>query len=872
MGTNVGTLEYDVTLDTSKLMRDERELQARLERAASHGDRLQAKFTAVSAAISSALAAITVDAFVAKLVTVQRQFDVLFAGLKTVTGGLDQAKDAFQRLTQFATQTPYSLEQSVQGFIRLKSLGLDPSERAMTAFGNTSSAMGKDLMQMIEAVADASTGEFERLKEFGIRAKNEGDTIKFTFQGVTTSVKNNASEITEYLIRIGEVNFAGAMAGRMKTLDGDVANLKDAWDALFLAVSQSGVGDAISTSMQQATKVIVELTTSIKDGGLTDAFDKLGAVIPVVEVAVMSLTGAMTARLVTAMASVVLQAGRTAAAMVTMTSATTAFGAAMAALGGPIGIAITAIGLLALNWDKLGFSAKTAADISEDSARRIAAAQGKSSAGAAKDLAQQAADARKAIKDLEAARTREKISYTGPGSDKTIQMINDKIAAHKAAIVEIEKAQARLTGKANGGSTSTSGSASTSTSGAEADLAALTKEMDKYATSAERANKEVERLKKQFGAAFTPEMEKIVRARVDPPKKPARTAGTDTEAYLADLRKRQASEIEAINITEQEELRKLDLRKENHKAYEDAKTLITSNAEKARAELMAKTQADIDRGREESDRKAEAQRQDRERGRVAAQEAIAGGNPVDALRLEEEQKLAVIEQYRQRDLQNTQLYEDAKLAIKAATADKIKQVEADVQAKQQAVQIQQLQGYGQLFGSVADLTKTFAGEQSGAYKAMFAVSKAFAIADAIIKIQQGIAGAASLPFPANLGAMATVAASTASIVSTISSASFGGGRQYGGPASAGTLYRVNETGRPEMFTASNGNQYMLPTKSGQVTAANKVGAGGGVTINQVINVQAGASYADVMQACTVAKDQAKAEIYQSMNNGGVFSR
>lgn len=50
---------------------------------------------------------------------------------------------------------------------------------------------------------------------------------------------------------------------------------------------------------------------------------------------------------------------------------------------------------------------------------------------------------------------------------------------------------------------------------------------------------------------------------------------------------------------------------------------------------------------------------------------------------------------------------------------------------------------------------------------MFAVSKGFAVADAIVKIQQGIASAAAIPFPANIPAMASVAAATGSIVSTI---------------------------------------------------------------------------------------------------------
>ncbi|MDW3059253.1 hypothetical protein R8N49_24215, partial [Vibrio sp. 1978] len=87
----------------------------------------------------------------------------------------------------------------------------------------------------------------------------------------------------------------------------------------------------------------------------------------------------------------------------------------------------------------------------------------------------------------------------------------------------------------------------------------------------------------------------------------------------------------------------------------------------------------------------------------------------------------------------------------------------------QAAQLVQLRNYSDLFGSMADVAGTFAGEQSGIFKAMFAASKAFAIAESIVKIQQGIASAAALPFPANIPAMASVAATTAGIVSTIQS-------------------------------------------------------------------------------------------------------
>lgn len=59
------------------------------------------------------------------------------------------------------------------------------------------------------------------------------------------------------------------------------------------------------------------------------------------------------------------------------------------------------------------------------------------------------------------------------------------------------------------------------------------------------------------------------------------------------------------------------------------------------------------------------------------------------------------------------------------------------------------------------------GQQSGIYKAAFAASKAYAIAQSMVAINAGIAQAASLPLPSNLMAMATVAMETANIVSNI---------------------------------------------------------------------------------------------------------
>ncbi|WP_426739257.1 phage tail length tape measure family protein [Klebsiella variicola] len=77
-----------------------------------------------------------------------------------------------------------------------------------------------------------------------------------------------------------------------------------------------------------------------------------------------------------------------------------------------------------------------------------------------------------------------------------------------------------------------------------------------------------------------------------------------------------------------------------------------------------------------------------------------------------------------------------------------------------------------LFDSTTEIMRTGFGEQSAIYKVAFAASKAFAIADSMVKIQQAIAsGAVSAPYPANIIAMASIAAQTASIVSNIQAVS-----------------------------------------------------------------------------------------------------
>lgn len=218
---------------------------------------------AAGAAAAAVVSLETAKQVFSALVDSQRNFDKLNSGLITMTGSAENAAKAFSVLQQFAKETPYGLNQAVEGFTKLVALGLNPSKEALISYGNTAAAMGKDLNQMIEAVADASTFEFERLKEFGIKSSQQADTVSFTFRGVTTTVKKNSEEIQKYLLNIGNTDFAGAMETRSKTLDGQLSSLADSFDGLVLAVAQSGFGDAVGAQAATAEDAITALTDAI---------------------------------------------------------------------------------------------------------------------------------------------------------------------------------------------------------------------------------------------------------------------------------------------------------------------------------------------------------------------------------------------------------------------------------------------------------------------------------------------------------------------------------------------------------------------------------------------------------------------------------
>lgn len=759
MAENVGSISYDVDINTSKLLDGERKVAASM-------DKIGSKATAISSAVTAAFAAISLGSFLTKLVEVQRQFDILNAGLITATGSVEAAGAAFEALQKFAATTPYSIDQAVTAFTRLKNLGLDPSIKSLTAYGNTASAMGKDLMQMVEAVADASTGEFERLKEFGIRASKQGDNVSLTFKGVTETVKFSSENIQNYLLKLAETNFSGAMEERAKTLDGALSNLGDSWDQLFLTISKSGIGENIADAARVGSSALDVLGRSIisadEDSKTIRKNDHLKR-----------------------------WAESTVNAMANIADAAQKVWQTVSVLGRNVAFVFDSIGT------EIGARAAQA--------KALLSGDFEAASDMGKRLAAESAQRRAALDKADAETLNSRKSW------------GDRMREEwKKGVMPLDPNALGGGGKSGGG-----GGGSSSAS------------------------------KSKF----------------------------DSQGYINDLVIANADGLAKIDAQEKDALDKakklLEEKKISRQQYEQAITLIAASAEKDRADLRAKEKADTDQWLKEMYAIGE---QAAKEAKDRAAQSRQAGEDIQRLGMTPEQQaqfdvvtqardqLEELDALRQQNIITQEQYAQAEIDINRRKVEEIRALEMDSQHAR-------LQAASSFFGEAASLLENYGDNSSNTYKNLFRISKAFALADSLVSLQAAIMKASvAAPFPANLATMAAMGSAGLAVISNLRGVTFGGGRQYGGAVSADSLYRVNETGAPEMFTASNGRQYMMPNTKGEVTPANKLGGGGNVIIHNYAGADVSATQ-NQNGDTEVIINRAVAEVASQIasNNGQVWS-
>lgn len=166
--------------------------------------------------------------------SIRKEFAKYEAVLRNTFQSQEKAVRSMKMLQQLAADTPASLKEWTEAYIKLVNRGIKPTSDELTNMGDLAASQGKSVDQLIEAILDAMTGENERLKEFGIKAAKSGETTKFTFRGVTTEVKNSEQAIKDYLLSLGQLEgVAGSMAVQMQELEGLQSNFGDTVDSIL---------------------------------------------------------------------------------------------------------------------------------------------------------------------------------------------------------------------------------------------------------------------------------------------------------------------------------------------------------------------------------------------------------------------------------------------------------------------------------------------------------------------------------------------------------------------------------------------------------------------------------------------------------------
>ncbi|MEI7035904.1 tape measure protein [Fulvimonas yonginensis] len=208
--------------------------------------------------------------FKTQFVDTAAEFERFRTILTTLEGSSAKADKSMAWISDFAAKTPYSMKEVTDQFVKLRAYGFDPTNGSLKTLGDTAAAMGKPLESAVEAIADAVTGENERLKEFGIKARAVGSKFvyEYTQDGQTMRVaadKNSRAAIQATLQAIWNQKYGGAMDKLSGTWGGMMSNLGDQWDRFKLLVMQNGVFDVLR---EKLSGLLAKVDAMAKSGAL----------------------------------------------------------------------------------------------------------------------------------------------------------------------------------------------------------------------------------------------------------------------------------------------------------------------------------------------------------------------------------------------------------------------------------------------------------------------------------------------------------------------------------------------------------------------------------------------------------------------------
>lgn len=832
MAEKVGDLYYDVDIETAKLISGSRKASdvlgamdksargasAGIDKLDNSGQKAAGSMDVLKSALSGVASAITVSLIIdygKAFLEVADNVTQLQSRIARLSSGADEAKVTFSALAQIASNTGASLQNTQSLWEKLT------SSLKGTGATNSQILFLTDTLQKIGRVGGSSAEEMATaLRQFG-QSIDGGVVRAEEFNSVVESMPELARQMAAGLgLSMGQL--------RQAMLDGKIT----AEAALNAIAKQSAVVNQefnkLPRTMEQASNSLtVSLSLLVgKMNEATGASTTMVAIIDSISAAIDRLSGRT----------------ETAAQKIADLTSTAEMYSKRARTWSWLGLdgwsqQNKALSVLSTKAATLAGDLSAVGKASEDAANSQKGFGGVNAANPKQDNLIKISERRLALAKLEGeARARLQAQYdaadAGVTDPKRIKALQDEYA-ETYRVTEARK-ESDKAGKQ---------SASTADSIAQK-LESLRQESELAADSTEGLTREQQllRAEQSLGAHATDEQKKKAR---------------DYKAAALDAAAAAKGVSEALRaMPEQAENKSYAESMQNLKAALNAGKIDLQEYNAATEQMEQQHQANLAKIRSQQVVNP-------------TQQALAEVDPVQQLANQHAQELALIQQFEQ---QGVLAHENA-LALKNA-ADR--QYEQQRIAAQWEILSQQSLGYNMLTSAVdafsGNASNAITGLLTGTMSAQEAMrSLGNTILNSVINsiVQVGVEalknyilgqtlGAASVA--TSVGLAATTASAWAPAAAMASLASFGanagpaaagisstvglasglalaGARYNGGPVSAGGLYQVGEKGKPEIYQASTGKQYMIPGDNGKVIS-NKDMQGGGLNVQVVINNQA----------------------------------
>lgn len=210
-----------------------------------------------------------------------RVYEDMSARLTPLVGDLETAQKTFWSLNGLEDETATATDKLAKAFVDLGNNGLTNSNEQLKTYATIAHGTGRDINTLTDAVIAFSQGSTKALRQFGITAKDNGDTISLTYKGSTTEIEKNSKALDGYLTKLAKDNFDGVMEAKLNTVSATTGRLDNAWGTFCTRLMQSngGFGELIIMGNDFLANTLNGISEWLDDPAVIEWFHNLAKTV-----------------------------------------------------------------------------------------------------------------------------------------------------------------------------------------------------------------------------------------------------------------------------------------------------------------------------------------------------------------------------------------------------------------------------------------------------------------------------------------------------------------------------------------------------------------------------------------------------------------